>query len=142
VTDVRDCYPSTQGRALARAIKQAGGGEELMRDLLALLARLQDEGVQGLPIGPEPSAVLANLVLAEGDRALRAANAPHVRWVDDFVVFTGGRLHSIRALDALRRALGESGLEASESKTAILDAGEARARLLAGELPTSGSGVP
>jgi Reverse transcriptase (RNA-dependent DNA polymerase). len=113
-----------------------------MRDLLALLARLQDEGVKGLPIGPEPSAVLANLVLAEGDRALREASAPHVRWVDDFVVFTEGRLHSIRAHDALRRSLGESGLELSEPKTAILDADEAKVRLLAGELPTSGSGVP
>jgi hypothetical protein len=95
-----------------------------------------------LPVGPEPSAVLANLVLAGADRTLREAGAPHIRWVDDFVVFTAGRAQSIRALDALRRSLGESGLELSEPKTKILDVDEARDRLLTGGLPTSGSGVP
>ena len=142
VTDVRDCYASIRGPVLARAILRAGGNEELAQGLLDLLAHLHDEGVRGLPVGPEPSAVLANLVLAGADRTLREAGAPHIRWVDDFVVFTAGRVQSQRALDALRRSMGELGLELSEPKTEILDADEARARLLTGGMPASGPGVP
>jgi Reverse transcriptase (RNA-dependent DNA polymerase) len=140
VADVRDCYASIRGPALAHALRRSGAREELVQGLLDLLAHLADEGIQGLPVGPEPSAVLANVVLACGDRALRKTGTSHLRWVDDFVVSTTGRLHSIRALDALRRSLGEWGLELNEPKTAILDPGEARARLLAGELPASGAG--
>ena len=38
----------------------------------AFLERLHERGVRGLPIGPDPSAVLANAVLAEMDRAIRS----------------------------------------------------------------------
>lgn len=140
VADVRDCYASIEGPVLAQSLRRVGARDDVVRGLSDLLARLSEEGIAGLPVGPEPSAVLANLVLGRADRALHRAGAPHLRWVDDFVIFTGGRLHSIRALDALRRALGELGLELSEPKTAILDRGEARARLLAREPPVSGSG--
>lgn len=140
VADVRDCYASIQGPALAHALRRSGAREESVQVLLDLLAHLADEGIQGLPVGPEPSAVLANVVLACGDRALRRSGAPHLRWVDDFVVFTTGRLHSTRALDSLRRSLGEWGLELNEPKTAILEPGEARAKLLGGELHASGPG--
>ena len=138
VTDVRDCYASIGDPALAGAIHGLGSPDDLAGELMNLLALLRDEGLRGLPVGPEPSAALANLVLAAGDTSIREAGAQHVRWVDDFVVFTRGRRHSIRALDALRRSLHEVGLELNEAKTAMLDPDEARVRLLAGRAPRSG----
>jgi hypothetical protein len=82
--------------------------------------------VRGLPIGPEPSAVLANAVLAEMDGAIRRAGARHLRWVDD-VFLWGTRADVRRALGALDDALSRAGLALHPEKTRVLaDRHEAR----------------
>ncbi len=55
-----------------------------------------------------PSAVLANAVLGELDRAVRSTGARHVRWVDD-VVLWGARAEVRRALDALDDVTAKDG---------------------------------
>jgi hypothetical protein len=115
-------------------------------DLLPILNMLRwfrEDGVEGLPIGPEPSAVLANAILGQGDRALRESGTPHMRWVDDVVAFARDVPHAIRAADALRRSLRPAGLALHEGKTRVVsDPLEARATLIPGSpSPTGGSAV-
>jgi hypothetical protein len=118
VSDVRDCYPSVGERAL-----EAVG---YSRELGSFLRALAEAGVRGLPVGPDPSAILANGVLAHADRLAAAAGCRPIRWVDDVVFAAAGRRISIRAFDAWRRGLAELGLEAHDGKTRMFtDVGEA-----------------
>jgi hypothetical protein len=129
VSDVRDCYPSVGERAL-----EAVACSDQLRTFLRGVA---DAGVRGIPVGPDPSAILANGVLAYADRAAAAAGCRPIRWVDDVVMVAAGRRPVIRAFDAWRRALGELGLEAHDGKTRMFtDVGEALAKI--GSLGRSG----
>ena len=130
VSDVRDCYPSVGERAL-----EAVACSDQLRTFLRGMA---DAGVRGIPVGPEPSAILANGVLAYADGAAAAAGCRPIRWVDDVVVVAAGRRPVIRAFDAWRRALGELGLEAHDGKTQMFtDVGEALDKI--GSLGRSGA---
>jgi hypothetical protein len=117
-SDVRECYASITRGSVADAVARLGA-PDAVRALLAMLDRFHAYGGEGLPIGPEASAVLANAVLAAGDRAIAATGVPHVRWVDDVLIFATGRDDARRAFDAWRRSLEEVGLEANSAKTTI-----------------------
>jgi hypothetical protein len=122
VSDVRDCYPSVGERALEAVA--------CSDQLTAFLQGMADAGVRGIPVGPDPSAILANGVLAYADRAAAAAGCRPIRWVDDVVLVAAGRRPVIRAFDAWRRALAELGLEAHDGKTRMFtDVDEALVRI-------------
>ena len=125
--DVADCYDSIRPEVVAASLRAAGADP---RKLVRLLHELVDHGVPGLPVGPEPSAVLANAVLSRVDLAVAAADVPHVRWVDDVVAFVPGRRRAVRVTDAVRRELEVMGLRPNEAKTRIEDR-RAPARLTA-----------
>lgn len=113
--DVRRCYASISPSIVGRTLRLAGIGTA--DDIEDLLTALEHVGVRGLPVGPDASAVLANVVLAPVDRALREAGIDHLRWVDD-VVLSGPDLQA--AVSTLRRALGRIGLRLNERKTRIV----------------------
>jgi hypothetical protein len=118
--DVADCYgsiaPGVVAATLAGLVAAPDDG------LIRLLCELGERGVPGLPVGPAPSAVLANAVLARVDLAVRAGGAPHVRWVDDLVIAVSSRRHAIRVLDEVRRELATLGLRLQDAKTRLGDA--------------------
>jgi len=136
VADVQDCYPSAGERAIRMASLRAGGE---VGPLLAQLARFQATGIRGLPIGPVPSASLADAVLAIADERARQAGAAPIRWVDD-VLFAGDRAAVQRAARAWVRALGELGLVENETKRRSLRADDETLRgiLAATSLPRRG----
>ena len=135
VADVRDCYASIGSAAVLDALRAAGVRRRDVAEIVAWLTWFGDAGIAGLPVGPAPSAVLANAVLASGDRALRQTGAPFLRWVDDVVTFTEDRGRAVAALDALRRSLGRAGLDLHTAKTRIVtEREEARHLLLGGRL--------
>ncbi|MDP9300652.1 MAG: hypothetical protein M3P43_07135 [Actinomycetota bacterium] len=118
VSDVRDCYPSV-GEPALEAVGCSG-------ELAPFLRAMAEAGVRGLPVGPDPSAIIANGILAHADRAAAAAGCRPIRWVDDVVLVAAGRRPVIRAFDAWRRGLAELGLEAHDGKTRMFtDADEA-----------------
>jgi hypothetical protein len=108
-SDVRDCYGSMGERAL-RAIR-------IGPELDGFLRALGDTGVRGLPVGPDPSAILANAILAAADHEAGAAGCRAIRWVDDVLLVAAGRRSAQRGFDAWRRALADLGLEAHDGKT-------------------------
>jgi hypothetical protein len=132
--DVADCYDSIRPEVVAASLRAVGADP---RALERLLHELTDHGVAGLPIGPEPSAVLANAVLARVDVALTAAGVPHVRWVDDIVAFATERRRAMRVTDLVRRELDVLGLRPNEAKTRVEDRRSA-VRSTASAEPASG----
>ncbi len=117
-SDVRDCYASIARGPVAMAVGALTDGATV-RELLVTLDRIRGRGCAGLPIGPPGSAVLANVVLAQADRAIAATGVPHVRWVDDVLFFAASRGEAQRAFDAWRSALATAGLEPNLAKTAV-----------------------
>jgi hypothetical protein len=120
VADIQDCYGSISPETIARLL-----GPEA-EPTVAFLRRIHERGVRGLPIGPDPSAILANAVLSELDRAIRNTGARHLRWVDD-VVLWGSRGDVGSALRALDDVAARVGLALHPGKTKFLtDLREAR----------------
>jgi hypothetical protein len=115
--DVADCYASIPAVAVERALAGLGVDGHDVAGVSSVLRSFEERGVRGLPVGPAPSAVLANAVLAPVDRALReAADGPTFRWVDDVVAFASGRRAAERIAGAFHRALEDAGLLAHPTK--------------------------
>jgi hypothetical protein len=128
--DVVSFYGSVGERTLRKALGADADG------VLEVLRTLWDEGVRGLPVGPEPSAILANAVLASVDTAIRDAGVFAMRWVDDWVVALASRSAAGRTLVAVERGLRELGLELNHAKTSVRDPEAA-----CGAFRPNGSGV-
>lgn len=120
VADVRHCYGSITPGVVEDSLRRLGAPAAAAREVGSFLARLRSLGVHGLPVGPDPSAVLANAVLVHADAALAEAGARHLRWVDDVVVRLDEREPSDRVLAVLRVALAELGLELNHAKTRVV----------------------
>lgn len=137
VGDVVECYASIQTLAVERALADLGAEGDDVARVCDLLRSFEERGVRGLPVGPAPSAVLANAVLAPVDRALReAADGPVFRWVDDVVAFASGRRAAERIAGVFHRTLEDAGLLAHPTKCRLSP--EAN-DTLAGVSPASGA---
>jgi hypothetical protein len=119
--DVRRCYPSIGPDLVGRTLRRLGCARNDVLGVTTMLEALDASGVPGLPIGPNPSAVLANAVLTGADEALRAEGVRHLRWVDDVWIFAPGRPQALAALESLARWLEGQGLSLAPEKTRILD---------------------
>lgn len=118
-SDVLDCYGSIGPRAVGTALRDVGVDRGVVAAIVDVLRSLRRAGPPGLPVGPAPSAVLADAVLAVGDRAVMRAGGRIVRWVDDVLILADDDVSTLRAFDAWRRALGALGLTPHEGKTAV-----------------------
>jgi hypothetical protein len=121
VTDVRACYASISPTAVVDRLRGLGAPDVCVTQIDAWLRVFRDGGVDGLPVGPPASALLADAVLAAGDDAIRATGAAHVRWVDDVAIFAPDARTRAAALEALCRAWAALGLELHDGKTVLLD---------------------
>jgi hypothetical protein len=116
-SDVARCYASISPVAVGLALAACGG--DGVDELLELLERIATAGTPGLPVGPEPSAVLANAVLAVADRSARETGAQILRWVDDVVLIAPDRRAVVRAFDAWVRGVRLVGLQPNTEKTRL-----------------------
>lgn len=119
--DVRGCYAGIGSDSVVSALERVGCRTSDARAVAQAIERFESQGVTGLPVGPAPSAVLANAVLAKVDEDLRAAGYRHLRWVDDLTVFTDGTPSAVRGLRIIEGSLAALGLELAEEKTRLLD---------------------
>ena len=132
--DVRACYPSITSEAIGAALAGIGAPPDSVQTLRRILDRFAEDGVMGLPVGPDPSAVLANAVLRPLDDALVGGAAPHVRWVDDVWAAARDERHADELLERARDALAGIGLRLTEAKTRVVDRSEALDLFVAGSI--------
>jgi Reverse transcriptase (RNA-dependent DNA polymerase) len=118
--DVRACYRSIYPKAVGWALRAAGCDAVESARVVSFLRMLETIGIVGLPVGPEPSPVLANAVLAAVDRSLSAFGITHLRWVDDVVAVAADSVEAEGVLAIVRAALEPVGLELNESKTRVV----------------------
>jgi hypothetical protein len=121
VADVRDCFRSVSRDSVWRALWRLGAPRDAVERLDRFLRRFEADGGRGLPIGPEPSAIVCNAVLGEVDRAL-GPGVLVLRWVDDFVVVPAPGRRPEEVLEELVGALGATGLDPAPEKTGVIAA--------------------
>jgi hypothetical protein len=137
LADVRDCYGSIRAGVVERALRRLGCRRNEAAAVAGFLQGVSALGVRGLPVGPDPSAVLANAVLAKVDSALESAGARHLRWVDDVVVAVDHPEAARRVVATVADALGPLGLSLNDAKTRVVL--DPRAVERAGTLSMAGS---
>ena len=117
-TDIRRCYHEVTPDAVARAFALIDLGNVGTLVGLALRKCAADTGLDGLPINPETSAWIANIVFRRSD--LGFAGFPQVgvaRWSDDYVLFAQTPQLVFECFSELRTNLGVVGLHIAEGKT-------------------------
>jgi len=117
-TDVAGCYGSIAPGVVERALRRVGAGRDTASSAARAAGRWSELGVPGLPVGPEPSALFANAVLASADEALRLAGVRFLRWVDDLLL-DPGRRSAADALAIVDEAWARAGLVRASAKTAF-----------------------
>jgi hypothetical protein len=83
-TDVEGYYPSVDVERLQSLLQHCGCLVPAAFLILKVLREWQlRDGLRGLPIGPEVSAVIGNFLLRPVDRSLEANRYEYLRWSDD-----------------------------------------------------------
>ena len=117
VTDVAGFFSEVTPALAEHSAAKAGAPRAERHRLRAILERFQEAGVVGLPIGPAPSALVAEAVLAPIDQLLDRARVPYIRWVDDIAV---GGSDPGAALRIIAESLSSLGLHHHPAKTRIM----------------------
>ena len=118
ITDIQAFYPSVTPREVERALLEFAPVSTASAIRLILEKHAIDTGTGGLPIGPETSAWLSNIVLAAADGVLRRfVGVEALRWSDDLILVDGVQSLVEECFDAWQRALQERGLTVSLRKT-------------------------
>jgi hypothetical protein len=87
-TDVASYYPSVDVEQLRALLQECGCLVPAAVLILKIFRAWQiRDGLQGLPIGPEISAVIGNFLLRPVDRSLAANDYEYLRWSDDILTF-------------------------------------------------------
>jgi Reverse transcriptase (RNA-dependent DNA polymerase) len=128
-SDLSRFYHSVYTHALAwavhgKSIAKKNRSYALLGNRLDLLSRNgQDGQTIGVPVGPETSRILAELIGAAIDKDLikesKLGSSDCMRFVDDFALGVSSREDAERALSLLRRIAHSYELEINEEKTSI-----------------------
>ena len=138
-TDVRKYYPSIKPNVLFESIAP-WVPDRVVTDLQKMLAPWWAiDGLFGLPIGPEISGVLGDVLLARLDNALKEGGVRSNRFMDDIHLF--GRVElpqgGLSIVDSVLQGLG---LQRAEEKTLFFDdSREAMRSLRSQEMSALGS---
>ena len=117
-TDIHRFYPSVQPEHVSLAWRRRIGNSTGLQIALALTECEADTGVPGLPIGPETSAWLANILLAQSDLVLdQFPQILAVRWSDDHILANGSPRIIEAGYRALCRSIASLDLSTSAEKT-------------------------
>lgn len=114
--DVEDCFRSIARAEVLRALHGLGASSETVSRVGTFLTKTRAAGIPGLPVGPEPSAVLANAVLMRLDVGAEAAGVAHVRWYDDLTIFAPSTRRALAGEEAIVRACWQIGLRLHSGK--------------------------
>ncbi len=126
--DIRHYYPSIRPASIAHVLQSIGAPAAHVDSLVEFLVNLRPLGAPpGLPIGPESSGLLGNLMLTGVDIALRPLVINHLRYTDDSWVFLRHARDWPEVIEVYREAVKQVELEPNEAKLNLHDVGSGEA---------------
>ena len=118
--DIADFYPRLYSHRLQNALNQSTRRNNHVRAIMALLGQWNEHMSYGIPVGPAPSRLLAEVAIDDIDRALLSEGATYVRFSDDFRIFCTSSVEAHTRLAFLANMLFENhGLTLQQHKTRI-----------------------
>jgi len=126
VADIADFYPRVYFHRIEGALSVAIRTLPTHIKAITLLIKGWNQNVSyGIPIGNNPSRLLAEVVIDDVDRILFSEDIVFTRYVDDYRIFCNSRQEAYQCLTRLANVLYETnGLTLQPQKTKILTAGE------------------
>lgn len=132
VTDITSCYPSMYTHSISWAIHgrsfiRAGRMHDLTlvgNRIDKLVQAAQSGQTNGLPVGPDTSHVLAELILSQVDVLLATRLGSKIagfRYFDDYELYFKSRAEAERGLACLELALDDFALSLNRTKTRIVE---------------------
>jgi hypothetical protein len=110
-------------------LRAIGVPEKIVQQLSSMLNKWAETPGRGLPQGHSPSDILAKVYLDSIDTSLRDQGFNHLRYVDDFRIFTRSESEAKRAILELSRLLRRRGLSLQTAKTEIMTVASAIERV-------------
>ena len=121
-TDISKYYPSIQIDLLQESLLMNGCDAQVVARIFAVLKFWQAFwGLNGLPIGPEASAVLSNFFLRPIDNLIAMTGAQYKRYGDDMLIFSRDRSMGEAVAESLDDELRFLQLTRSVEKTEFFD---------------------
>ena len=125
VTDIADFYPSIYLHNIETPLREcvAESGQNSHAETLINMIKAMhiSQTHKGLPIGPQFSRPIAELILDEIDRILIDNNVEFIRYVDDYRIFCKSKPKAYRTLSLLaQKCYDLRNLKLNEKKTKIL----------------------
>lgn len=122
VTDLRQYYPSITPEVVMEALRKAEPSSAAIPAIGGFLRELVAVGAPvGLPVGPEASGLLGNIVLLTVDEAVSERVCGHVRYMDDSWMFLRAASDWPEVYEAYAASASTLGLKANASKVAVYD---------------------
>jgi hypothetical protein len=134
--DITDFYNQISIHRIRNLIEEASKGifKKQAKTLERFLLNLNKETSKGIPVGPYPSIILAELIMASIDNKIWTYTKDFVRYVDDIRIFFANREQAIIVLQELTHYLYSSHrLVFSGEKTKISRMNNFRQELLRNE---------
>ena len=120
VTDLRHYYPSIAPEALIATLDKTTAPRGAVRLIGRFLCELAAMGAPpGLPVGPEASGLLGNIVLLAIDEAVADRVLGHVRYMDDSWLYLRSESEWSEVYGIYTASLSALGLEVNTSKVAV-----------------------
>ena len=131
--DIADFFPRLYSHRVENALRSATRKENHAIALSRLMRHWNEGMSYGIPVGPVPSRLIAEVAIDDVDKALRSESATFVRFSDDYRIFCKSSLEAYQRLAGLANTLFENhGLTLNQEKTRILTIEQFTERYLTG----------
>jgi len=124
--DVIRFYPSIYTHSIpwalhGKKVTKSNRSKALLgNEIDELMRNCQDGQTNGIPIGPDTSLLLAEVILAQVDQNLSRLRLKGLRYIDDFELVFDSETKALQALSKLEEALLEFELHLNPSKTKVV----------------------
>lgn len=107
IADITDFYNQIYTHRIRNLIVEAGNGtyDEQAKVIEEFLLAINKKTSRGIPVGPAPSIILAELISASIDNKIHDYTRDFVRYVDDIRIFFEKRADAVYALHGLTQYL-------------------------------------
>lgn len=124
-TDISGFYENIEIQRTCSKLREFSEKSDITYALKDILETWAEPRKRGIPQGYGASDVIAESYLDSIDRRLYSEGITHIRYNDDFFVFTDDYDRAIQAQNLLERLMRERGLNMKSGKTGIITADEA-----------------